>query len=55
LFLIWAATQHYADFAPQVRAVFGIKTISPKRFQEIEASLCRIILRGVLPGDADSN
>jgi len=54
LFLIWAATQHYADFAPQVRAVLGIKTISPKRFQEIEASLCRIILRGVLPDEADS-
>lgn len=48
IFLIWAATQHYADFLPQVRAVLGIKEISPARFQKIKASLSDIILDGVL-------
>jgi len=53
LFLIWAATQHYADFAPQVRAVLGIKNVSARNYREIETSLCRIILRGVLPRVSD--
>ncbi len=49
LFLIWAATQHYADFAPQIQAVMGIKKITDKDFEEIEFSLCKIILKGCLP------
>lgn len=48
IFLIWAATQHYADFQPQVRAVLGVSTLSKARFQAIKASLCAIILDGVL-------
>lgn len=49
IFLIWAATQHYADFQPQVKAVLGIKEFSPQHFRKVEQSLCEIILRGVLP------
>ena len=49
VFLIWAATQHYADFAPQVTAVMGRKQLTKADFAHIEASLCRIILRGLLP------
>ena len=48
IFLIWSATQHYADFLPQVRAVVGVKDISPARFEAIKASLKDIILDGAL-------
>ncbi len=49
VFLIWAATQHYADFAPQVTAVMGRKNLGKAEFDRIEDSLCQIILNGLLP------
>ena len=49
IFLIWAATQHYADFLPQVKAVMNVSHVTREQFQDIAASLSRIILRGVLP------
>ena len=49
IFLIWAATQHYADFAPQVTAVTGVKKLSEKHFDAVEESLCQIIFHGLLP------
>ncbi len=49
VFLIWAATQHYADFAPQVTAVMGKTSLGPKDFQAVEESLCAILLDGLLP------
>ena len=49
VFLIWAATQHYADFDPQVRAVLGKRKLGEQDFADIEESLCRIIFRGLLP------
>lgn len=48
IFLIWAATQHYADFLPQVRAVLGVRAISAAQFQQIRTSLCDVILNGAL-------
>ena len=48
IFLIWAATQHYADFAPQVKAVMDVPRMTPGQFRKIEQSLTRIILQGVL-------
>ena len=33
IFALWALTQHYADFAVQVRALTG-KSLSDKRFME---------------------
>ena len=48
VFLIWAATQHYADFDPQVRAVLGKERLTKQDFADIEESLCRIIFRGLL-------
>lgn len=49
IFLIWAATQHYADFLPQVKAVLDIKRLNKAEFKAIETSLCTIILNGILP------
>ncbi|MBV1906797.1 MAG: TetR family transcriptional regulator C-terminal domain-containing protein [Pseudomonadales bacterium] len=49
IFLIWASTQHYADFGPQVKAVMSISRLTKQHFKEIEDSLCQIILGGILP------
>ena len=48
VFLIWAATQHYADFDPQVCAVLGKQRMTEKDYDEVEESLCRIILGGLV-------
>src|SRR5262245_61222430 len=48
IFLIWAATQHYADFTAQMKAVMNVPRLNPGHFQKVEQSLSRIILRGVL-------
>ena len=49
LFLIWAATQHYADFAPQVKALTDWKRFGEPEFASVRRSLVAIILNGVLP------
>ncbi len=46
LFLIWGATQHYADFGVQVRAAMGKETLSDKDFEYIAESLIHIVLKG---------
>jgi TetR/AcrR family transcriptional regulator len=48
IFLIWAATQHYADFIPQIKAVMNVPRLNQGHFRKIEQSLSRIILHGVL-------
>lgn len=47
IFLIWSATQHYADFLPQVLAVTGKANFAAKDFQAVAHSLTQILLRGV--------
>lgn len=49
IFLIWAGTQHYADFVPQTKALMNVPRLTRQHFKGVEESLCRIILRGVLP------
>jgi len=49
IFSIWALTQHYADFAVQVRALSG-KSLSDKAFmEETQAALTTLVLHGVKP------
>jgi len=48
IFMIWGATQHYADFMPQIRAVTGAK-FRKADFEAARDSICDIILRGALP------
>jgi TetR/AcrR family transcriptional regulator len=48
IFLIWAATQHYADFTAQVKAVMNVPRLNQGHFHKVEQSLSRIILQGVL-------
>lgn len=49
IFVIWAVTQHYADFAAQVEAVVGGNLSDRKFFRETEAAIDHILLRGILP------
>jgi len=49
IFLIWAGTQHYADFEPQVRAVMDVPRLTKAHYAEIGESLCGIILNGIVP------
>jgi TetR/AcrR family transcriptional regulator len=49
LFLLWATTQHYADFAVQVQALSGRTLDEPAFFEETVASVQAIVLRGVGP------
>ncbi len=46
-FMIWAATQHYADFAHQLAALNGGEPLSPAAFEASKAQLIGMILGGV--------
>jgi TetR/AcrR family transcriptional regulator len=52
IFLIWAATQHYADFVPQIKAVMNVPRLTQAHFRKVEQSLSTIILHGVLAAKA---
>ena len=49
IFTIWAATQHYADFAVQVQALTGKTLADPVFFEHTVLNVQRIVLKGVLP------
>ncbi len=46
IFLMWAATQHYADSEIQVSSVLGKKKLSKKDYDDISDNLTHIILKG---------
>lgn len=45
LFMIWATTQHYADFEAQIRALSGKRAFSTKGFEATTEEVVRMILR----------
>ena len=45
-FMIWAVTQHYADFDVQVRTVLGKARLGRRDFDAVTAEVVRFILRG---------
>lgn len=49
IFAIWATTQHYADFAVQIRAVVGERVDGPAFPDEIARSVLAIVLGGLKP------
>lgn len=49
LFTIWASTQHYADFAAQIRALGEPGLEDEAFFREAQRHLTRTILAGILP------
>ena len=50
IFMIWATTQHYADFAVQVQALTGKTLADPVFFEQTVANVQAVVLRGVVPG-----
>jgi TetR/AcrR family transcriptional regulator len=48
IFALWATTQHYADFATQVRAVSGRTLDDPAFFEEAVKAVHTIVLSGIL-------
>lgn len=46
IFLIWSATQHYADFEAQVLGITDRTALSGEDYQSIDDFLCRVILKG---------
>ncbi|NIA67685.1 TetR family transcriptional regulator [Pelagibius litoralis] len=44
--VIWAATQHYADFEVQVAALVGRRQMTARDFDEAADTIVRMVLRG---------
>ena len=49
LFMLWATTQHCADFAVQVEALTGQTLANPVFFEQTVANVQAVVLRGVGP------
>lgn len=49
LFMIWAVTQHYADFDAQIRLVLGRGVEDPATFQAASDTAIGVLMRGILP------
>ena len=48
IFLIWAGTQHYADFSAQIRLIMDVPKLTRAHFAAAEESICDIIVGGLL-------
>jgi TetR/AcrR family transcriptional regulator len=48
-YLIWSATQHYADYARQIEDLNDDRPLSDEQWAESTREVTRLILRGVLP------
>lgn len=49
IFMIWATTQHYADFDVQVRAILPEQTNEPDFFDNAAEAILTILLNGIKP------
>ena len=47
LYMLWASTQHYADFAHQIETLNGGRPLSEQQWAEAKESVKTILLRGV--------
>lgn len=47
LYMIWATTQHYADFGHQIETLNGSKRLDPAQWRAVKADVKRIILKGI--------
>jgi len=46
--MIWASTQHYADFSTQINVLNKGKPLSDEAFEEAKQTLINFILKGLL-------
>jgi len=49
IFLIWACTEHFANFLPEVKAIMNVKKLERAHYDQICAFLCKIVAFGLLP------
>lgn len=47
LYMLWATTQHYADFGHQIETLNGGRALSDRDWQKAKASVKAMILRGI--------
>ncbi len=47
LYMLWATTQHYADFGHQIETLNGGKPLSAAQWAEAKSSVKQMILRGI--------
>jgi len=47
LYMLWATTQHYADFGHQIETLNGGRPLSDRDWQKAKASVKAMILRGI--------
>jgi len=47
LYMIWATTQHYADFGHQVETLNGSKQLTDDQWLEVKRNVKRIVLKGI--------
>ncbi|HIF69598.1 MAG TPA: TetR/AcrR family transcriptional regulator [Candidatus Lambdaproteobacteria bacterium] len=47
LYMIWAVTQHYADFEHQINTLNGNKALSEKQFAQAKQNITETLLRGI--------
>ena len=45
-FLLWGATQYYADFEQQIKSILGVKRLTVVQFQRGVATVTQIVLKG---------
>jgi len=45
MYMIWATTQHYADFDAQIRALGGKRALSPKAFEATTDEVVQLVIR----------
>ena len=48
-YMIWASTQHYADFEGQMMALNGGQPLSDEQFETAKIQVIETLLRGVIP------
>lgn len=47
LYMLWATTQHYADFGHQIQTLNGGQLLTEKQWREAKASVKDMVLRGI--------
>lgn len=47
LYMLWATTQHYADFGHQIQTLNAGKPLTDKQWREAKASVRDMVLRGI--------
>ena len=47
MYMIWAVTQHFADFESQIRALNQQQNLSDEQFAEAKTQVVQTILKGI--------